>query len=175
MANEPNLIVTGFMGTGKTTVGQELARRLGLTFVDTDELIESRHGPISRIFEEEGEASFREIERSTAKEVGSRGGQVIATGGGMLLDPENLAVLGKSGRIFCLVASAEEIYRRAMDDTLRKDRPLLQAEDAQRRIVELLNERDAVYRRLEQVDTDGRSAEAVAEEIVRRWRIPHDR
>ena len=175
MATEPNLVLTGFMGTGKTTVGQQLARVLGMSFVDTDELIESRHGPISQIFEEEGEAAFRQIEREVARELGNRGGKVIATGGHMLLDPDNLDALGGSARIFCLTASADEIYQRVTEDTNRQDRPLLQVDDAPRRIIQLMAERAADYQRFEQVSTEGLSADAVAEEIARRWRVPQDR
>ncbi|HJS72503.1 MAG TPA: shikimate kinase [Acidimicrobiia bacterium] len=172
MATDRNLVLTGFMGTGKTTVGQLLARRLSMTFVDTDELIESRHGSITRIFEEAGEAGFREIERRVAVEVGRRDGQVIATGGGMLLDPENLAELGRNSRVFCLTASVEEIHRRVFEEADRDDRPLLNAGDPRQRIIDLLAERDAGYQGFEEVSTDGLSVDAVAEEIARRWGVP---
>src|SRR3970040_282740 len=102
MHPEHNLVLTGFMGTGKTTVGHALAVKLGMEFVDTDELIEARHGPIARIFAEQGEAEFRAIERTVARELGQRTGLVIATGGRMILDPENFQSLSKNGRIFCL-------------------------------------------------------------------------
>ena len=77
-----NLVLTGFMGTGKTTVGRILADRLGYGFVDTDEVIESRAGPIPEIFDRDGEEAFREMERSVARELSGRTGLVIATGGG---------------------------------------------------------------------------------------------
>ena len=90
MRPDDNLVLTGFMATGKTTVGRSLAERLGLEFVDTDLLIESMHGPISQIFEQKGEEWFRSIERGVAAELGTKTGLVIATGGRLLLDPENL-------------------------------------------------------------------------------------
>ncbi len=89
MRSEQNLVLTGFMGTGKTTVGRMLAEKLGMEFVDTDELIESRHGPIPRIFADRGESEFRAIEQEVARELGERSGLVIATGGRMVLDDDN--------------------------------------------------------------------------------------
>jgi shikimate kinase len=164
---QQNIVLTGFMGTGKTTVGRELALRLGMEFVDTDELIESRHGPISLIFAEEGEAAFRAIEQDVARELGEKTGLVIATGGRMLLDPASYRSLSRSGRIFCLVASAKEIHRRVTHDESRQDRPLLQVDDPQRRIVELMSERDQDYARFEQVPTDHAEPAEIADEIAR--------
>ena len=87
MSPDHNLILTGFMGTGKTTVGRLVARKLGREFVDTDLVIEERHGPIQEIFDRQGESAFRDIERTLAVELGQRKRLVIATGGRMLLDP----------------------------------------------------------------------------------------
>jgi shikimate kinase len=165
---QQNIVLTGFMGTGKTTVGRELARKLGMDFVDTDELIEDRHGPISRIFAERGEAEFRAIEQGVAREVGEQTGLVIATGGRMLLDPESYESMSSNGRIFCLVASPEEIHRRVDTDESRKERPLLHAQDQRQRIVELMAEREEGYARFEQLDTDDATPGEVADEIVRR-------
>jgi shikimate kinase len=169
---EHNLVLTGFMGTGKTTVGHELARKLGMEFVDTDELIESRHGAISGIFAEHGEAEFRAIERQVAQELGEKTGLVIATGGRMLLDPESFRSLSKTGRIFCLVASPEVVHERISKDESGRDRPLLQVEDPRRRIIELMNERDQDYARFHQVSTDDAHPGQVADEIARLWREP---
>lgn len=163
------------MGTGKTTVGRRLADELAMQFVDTDELIESRHGPIVSIFEEEGEARFRSIEREVASELGAKTGQVIATGGRMVLDPDNREALARNGEIICLVASPEEIYRRLIDDTGRGDRPLLRVDEPRVRIDELLAERKAEYDRFPQVVTDGKSPEAIVEEIVAIWSGPGGR
>jgi shikimate kinase len=87
-----NVVLTGFMGTGKTTVGRLLAERLGYGFVDTDALIVARHGPIAEIFAGRGEGEFRRLEAEVAAELADRTGLVIATGGRMLLDHGNAEV-----------------------------------------------------------------------------------
>ena len=100
------------MATGKSTVGRMLAEALGYRWVDTDALIESRHGPITEIFRNNGEEAFRAMEKEVAAELAESSGLVISTGGRMMLDPENAALLGKSSRVFCLTAEPEEIMRR---------------------------------------------------------------
>ena len=157
------------MGTGKTSVGRELSTRLGMEFVDTDEVIESRHGPIDRIFAEKGEQAFRQIERGLAIELGRRSGLVIATGGRMLLDPANIEALTRTGRVFCLVASPEEIHRRVTADEIGRERPLLAVDDPSQRIAELMAERSDGYAVFPQVDTDHRDVATVADEIARLW------
>jgi 3-dehydroquinate synthase len=169
MHPEHNLVLTGFMGTGKTTVGHALALKLGMEFVDTDELIEARHGPIARIFAERGEAEFRAIEREVAHELGDRTGMVIATGGRMILDPENFQSLSKNGRIFCLVATPDEIHQRVINDETRRDRPLLQVEDPRERIIELMFERQHDYERFPQVVTDHAGPNVIADEVAQLW------
>ena len=158
-----NVVLTGFMGTGKTTVGRILADRLGCGFVDTDELIESRSGPIPEIFDREGEPGFREMERSVARELAGRTGLVISTGGRMMLDPECAACLEPAADVFCLVASPETIIER-IGDTAR--RPLLDVPDAPRRVRELLAKRAENYGRFRAVDTEGRSAAEVADAVM---------
>jgi shikimate kinase len=165
-----NLVLTGFMGTGKTSVGRELAARLGMEFVDIDEVIESRHGPIERIFAAQGETAFRDLERGLAREVGQRHGLVIATGGGTMLDPANVDQLGTNGQVFCLVASPEEIHRRVTSDEIRTERPLLEVENPSHQIAQLLAERKAGYERFRQIDTDGRDVASIADEIAGLWR-----
>jgi shikimate kinase / 3-dehydroquinate synthase len=169
MRPENNLVLTGFMGTGKTTVGYELALKLGMEFVDTDALIEERHGPISQIFEDRGEAEFRSIERVVAAELGQRTGLVIATGGRMILDPVNFRELSRNGRIFCLVATPDEVHHRISNDQLRKDRPLLQVDDPRQRIVELMTEREGEYVRFPQLTTDHAGPSAIADEVADLW------
>jgi 3-dehydroquinate synthase len=169
MRPEHNLVLTGFMGTGKTTVGHELALKLDMEFVDTDELIESRFGPISRIFEERGEAEFRSIEQSVAAELGERKGLVIATGGRMILDPGNFRALSKNGRIFCLVATPDEIHHRVVNDPARRDRPLLKVEDPRQRIIELMTEREGDYVRFPQLTTDHAGPGVIADEVADLW------
>jgi shikimate kinase len=169
MPSSRNLVLTGFMGTGKTTVGKELAARLGMGFVDTDELIEAKHGPIARIFAERGEEGFREIERAVAEEVSAMTGMVIATGGRMALDAESAHSLSRNGLIVCLVATPETIHGRIAADDSRRERPLLQAEDVRQRIDQLVEEREERYRRFPQVPTDGATPGEVVDQIIRLW------
>ena len=164
-----NLILTGFMGTGKTTVGRLVAEKLGREFVDTDLVIEERHGPIHEIFDRQGESAFRDIERDLARELGQRTGLVIATGGRMLLDPENFRALSANGRIFCLVATPQEIYDRVTRDPSRVNRPLLEVADPKQRIIELLDERRPDYDRFPQLTTDQVEPDVIAQELADLW------
>lgn len=166
--NPTNVVLTGFMGTGKTTVGRLLAERLGYRFVDTDAVIESRHGPISDIFATHGEEHFRQLERVIAKELAVQSDLVVATGGRLMLDAVNAAALGSNGRVFCLTASADEVLRRVGGDSEGSERPLLAAADRLRRIAGLLAERAAGYLRFEQVDTEGRAPEEIVSDLVAR-------
>lgn len=161
-----NIVLTGFMGTGKSTVGRLLAAVLGFEFVDTDTVIEHRHGPIVDIFAERGEAAFRAIEGELAAELADRSGLVIATGGRMMLDADNVASLGRASHVFCLVADPDEIHRRVTADVARIERPLLAGPDPRTRIGELLAERRDGYGRFTQIVTDGRSPEMIAAEIA---------
>lgn len=160
-----NIVLTGFMGTGKTTVGRLLAQRLGYELIDTDAVIERRHGPIPEIFAERGETAFRQIERELARELASGERLVISTGGRMMLDPEAAELLGTGADVFCLVASPETIARRVLAPGAPA-RPLLAGDDPRRRIAELLAERAAGYARFRQVDTDGCTVAEVADAIV---------
>lgn len=164
MPEPPNIVLTGFMGTGKSTVGRRLAERLGRPFVDTDALIEQRHGPIAAIFAEHGEAHFRALEREVAAEVAKRRGTVVATGGRMLLDPVNEAALSASGVIVCLHASVEALVARLAGEA--EDRPLLRGPDPAARIRDLLAERAAGYGRFLQVGTDGLDPDQVADAVL---------
>ena len=161
-----NIVLTGFMGTGKTTVGRLLAHQLGYEFVDTDQVIEERHGEIGELFRSRGEDAFRRIERDLATELADRERLVISTGGRMMLDPHNVATLSRNGRVFCLVATPDEIFDRVVNDTSRVERPLLSVPDPRQRIVELLAERGPDYRRFAQLTTDAVSADAVASDLV---------
>ena len=121
---QQTIILTGFMGTGKSTVGRLLAERTGRGFIDTDELIVTRAGrEIAHIFAESGEQVFREMEAEVAQELAGRPGLVIATGGRLMLDPANAAALGQDAHVVCLTATPAEILQRLADDGLR--RPLL--------------------------------------------------
>ena len=164
LADEANIVLTGFMGTGKSTVGRLVAERLGRRFVDTDALIESRHGPIPRIFAEHGEAHFRQLERDVAAELAARSGLVVATGGRTMLDPVNEASLGTSGTVVCLAASVAQLVIRLRDEA--EHRPLLQGDDPAGRVAALLAEREEAYGRFPQVATDGRTPAEVADAVV---------
>lgn len=153
------------MGTGKTTVGRLLAEDLGFEFVDTDVLVEQRHGPIATIFANEGEDAFRTIERALAAELARRTGLVISTGGRMMLDPANVRALSDNGRVFCLVATPEEVFERVTHDQSRVERPLLEVPDPRQRIVELMSERDPEYRRFPQLVTDAMTPAAVVRDL----------
>ena len=158
-----NVVLTGFMGTGKTTVGRILADRLGCGFVDTDEVIESRAGPIHEIFERDGEEAFRDMERSVARELADRRGLVIATGGRMMLDGECAACLEPTAEVFCLTAGPDIVIERIGDTA---GRPLLAGRDASERVRELLEERAEGYARFASVDTEGRSPDEVADAVM---------
>lgn len=169
-----NIVLTGFMATGKSSVGRALAARLGYEWVDTDALIESRHGPIGEIFRLQGEAAFRRFEAEVAEELGGRTGLVISTGGGLLLDPRNEERLGRSSRVFCLTAAPSEILRR-IDAQSDVERPLLAGKDPEQRIAGKLAERAATYARFEQVATDARTVDEIVVDIVGRMSKPRVR
>ena len=164
----PNLVLTGFMATGKTTVGRILADRLGREFVDTDDVIEARAGPIAEIFERDGEEAFRELERAVAGELAGRRGLVIATGGRMMLDPECAALLAPVSNVVCLNADADTVVARATAAGA-PPRPLLGGADAALRVRELLAERADGYARFASVDTHQRNAEEVADAVMARF------
>ena len=164
--SKPNIILTGFMATGKTTVGKQLAEQLGYAFVDTDELIAERSGQtIGEIFREKGEAAFRRLESEIAQELGEKEGLVVSTGGGLMLNPANAAALGRRGRVFCLVATPEEILQRVESDTHAR-RPLLEVPDPIERIVELLRQREEDYARFPQMVTSAKTPDEVTRNLV---------
>lgn len=139
---KPNIILIGFMGTGKTVTGRLLAERTGMELVDMDSLIELRQGKtIPQIFAESGEAGFRVLERELVKELSKKTGLIISTGGGVVTNPDNLADFKKSGLMVCLTASPETIFRRLETDTTR---PLLSG-DKKEQIAALLEKRRPLY------------------------------
>jgi shikimate kinase/3-dehydroquinate synthase len=160
-----NVILTGFMGTGKTTIGEEIARRMGTSFVDMDIEIEARAGkPIYRIFAEDGEAAFRQMETALCEQLSEQRGLVIATGGGALVDPANRTLMMESGTVICLSCDADEILRRVGDNA---DRPLLNVANPQAEIERLLQARREAYAAVPwQIDTTALSIEQVITQIV---------
>ena len=165
-----NVVLIGFMGTGKTAVGQEVARRLGFRYLDTDTLIEAREGrSIPEIFARDGEAYFREVEAQVVADVSREEGVVIATGGGVVTRPENLERLRAQGWVVWLTATPEVIWERVRREA---GRPLLEGcPDPLERIRSLLAVREAEYAQADYVvDTTHRGIQDVAEEIVERFR-----
>jgi shikimate kinase len=137
------------MGSGKTTLGKRLARECGLSFIDLDREIERRNGvSVSTIFEIEGEAGFRFRESQLLAEVSSQGDLIVATGGGIVLSPQNRAYLMASDCVIYLKASPHLLYTRTRSD---KSRPLLQVMDPLARITELTVRRDPLYREVADV------------------------
>ena len=160
---QPNIVLVGFMGTGKTTVGRLLSERMGMPLVDMDEEIVRLAGKeISAIFAEEGEAHFRSLEREMARTLSARSGLVISTGGGIVLNPDNIADFERSGLVVCLLASADTLFSRLEKDA---SRPLLAGEKREK-IRELLEQRRPLYEAIShKVDTDGLTPEAIAKQI----------
>ncbi|GAB4483283.1 MAG: shikimate kinase [Thermodesulfovibrionales bacterium] len=164
-----NIVLTGFMGTGKTSVSRELARMLGMKLIDADEEIErTQKTAISEIFRLFGEQRFREIETETLRTLAKEDKTIISTGGGAVLREENMKALRENGMIFCLSASPETIYERTRHTT---DRPLLNVDDPLARIRELLNSRMPYYEKAgTMIDTENKTPHQVAEEIARLFR-----
>jgi 3-dehydroquinate synthase len=162
-----NIVITGFMGAGKTTIGRLLAERLDRRFIDLDEQIEARFGkPIARVFAEEGEPSFRVAEAQLCHALAQERGLVLSTGGGALVNPGNRHVLSQSGVLICLTATVDTILERIQQTN---DRPLLPGdqEERRRRIRSLLHERRHAYAAIpHQVDTSGRSPAQVVEQVL---------
>jgi len=160
-----NIVITGFMGTGKTAIGRAVTAKLARTFVDMDVEIEARAGkPIARIFAEDGEPAFRQMETALCDELRTRGGLVIATGGGALVNPVNRARMMASGAVVCLTCGVDEILRRVDGNV---DRPLLAVTDRRAQIERLLQARREAYAAIPwQIDTTALSIEAVTDQVI---------
>jgi shikimate kinase len=138
------LSLVGMPGSGKSTVGRQLGRRLGLPFFDSDHQIEQRLGcSIREYFAREGEASFRDVEEQVIAGLAQGADAVVATGGGTVLREANRLALRQAGRVIYLRSSADELYRRLRHDT---HRPLLQVDDPLDKLRTLYAERDPLYR-----------------------------
>src|SRR5262245_6148951 len=170
MPPSANLFLVGPMGSGKSAVGRQLARILGLAFVDADAEIERRTGvDISYIFEREGEQGFRQREAAVIDELSSRQGIVLATGGGAVLDPRTRDRLRERGRVVYLRTSVNQQLMRTRHSS---HRPLLANPDPRGVLERLMTERGPLYEGLAMVsvDTDGRKVRSVVGEIVARLR-----
>lgn len=162
-----NLVLTGFMGTGKTETGIILARSTGRLFIDTDKLVEEEAGKsVADIFKESGEEYFRELERSALKSLNcyKSGSLVVSTGGGAVIRKENREILKKSGIIVNLTASVDDIIARTSETG---SRPLLDVQKPGERIRKLLQERREAYSDCHiSIDTTGLTPLKVAEKIL---------
>lgn len=160
-----NIVLCGFMGSGKTTVGKILARKLNRQFVDMDcEIERIAQMTIPEIFEKFGEARFRKIESDVCKQLGSRQDLVIATGGGALLKPENQSALSKNGIIIYLYVSAKTVISRLKHDS---SRPLLNQPNKEEAIHNLLQQRLPIYQSAaDLIINAGGDAEDVADKII---------
>lgn len=160
-----NIYLTGFMGTGKTSVGELLAQRTGWSFVDLDVRIAERQGmSIADIFARKGESFFRALEKKILKETAGLTEQVVSCGGGIVLDPENRTLMKRTGRIVCLTARPEVILERTRESL---HRPLLNVKDPVQKIAELLGERAACYAQADlMVDTSELNIRQVVETII---------
>ncbi len=161
----PGVVLVGFMGSGKSSVGRELARRTGAEFVDADEWIERKAGrPIRTLFAEEGEPAFRERERAALREILAVKGRVVAAGGGAFLQEENRKLMRAYGPVVYLEASPGTVLRRLARDSKR---PLLQGADRESIVKDLLERRVPEYRRADHtVPTDGRTVREIAGRII---------
>lgn len=160
-----NIVLVGFMGTGKTTIATKLANRLGLQYVSTDSEIEKREKrTINEIFTKEGEDYFRDVESEVVRELSGREGLVIDTGGGVVIREENLANLKMNGIVVCLTANEDVVMERTKK---YKHRPLLNVEDPKLRIKALLAKRAPLYAKADHcVDTGKLTVRQVLEKIV---------
>jgi shikimate kinase len=163
-----NVFLVGPMGAGKTTIGRHLAKILHRTFVDLDAEIEARCGAgIPWIFDREGEQGFRDRETALLRELAAREGLVVATGGGVVLRPQNRLTLKDAGVVVFLAVSAHELFERTRNDT---HRPLLQVPNRREVVARLASERDPLYREVaDLVYGGGRRGPKVAAEEIAGW------
>jgi shikimate kinase len=161
-----NIVLTGFMGAGKSAVGRKLEELTGMEMVDTDDMIEQSAGmAISEIFEKFGEPHFRKLEKKAVKEASELKNHIIVTGGGVVLKEENINNLRKNGKIIYLHAPAEVLYERIKDET---HRPLIQVDDPLLKIKELLLFRAPFYANNDfTIDTADMSVDEVADEVMK--------
>jgi shikimate kinase/3-dehydroquinate synthase len=161
-----NIFLVGLMGAGKTTIGRLLARRLDMTFIDSDHEIEARTGAsIPWIFEIEGEASFRKREADVIRDLTAQKGIVLATGGGAVLNPENRALLAERGTVLYLRASVSSILQRTAHD---RNRPLLQTPNPRGKLEDLTVQREPLYREIADlvIDTGRPNVQSMVQTIL---------
>lgn len=161
-----NIILIGFMGTGKSTVGKKISQKLAMEYIDTDVLIQERTGmSINEIFQNYGESYFRNIEKNVIAEVSNMKNTIILCGGGVVLNKENIIALRKKGKIILLKAEAATIYGRIKEDDTR---PLLNGQMALETIEKLLQKRKETYKDASDIiiETDNKTVEEISTEII---------
>jgi len=167
-----NIVLIGFMGSGKSSTAQELSRRLNRDTVSTDALIEKKEKrTIHEIFRDSGEPYFRQVEKTVVQEVSKKENHIIDCGGGVVLNEDNVKDLKRQGVIIFLSATPEEIFKRVRNET---HRPLLKVENPQARIKEMLDIRLPFYQKAadQTIVTNGKTPKEVCEDIIRL--IHHD-
>ncbi len=159
------IVLIGMMGTGKSVIGQKLARTLSMDFVDTDKIIEERAGmAISDIFEVFGEDKFRSSEKNTIRDSLSQKNVVISTGGGAILNTQTRELLENNAITIWLNAEIQTLVDRVKND---KNRPLLNGQNLKKRLTELLNEREAFYEIAHMhISTDKKSPDKIVNNII---------
>ncbi|GAB4416490.1 MAG: shikimate kinase [Thermodesulfovibrionales bacterium] len=162
-----NIVLTGFMGTGKTEVGRELSNILHWRLIDVDdEIVRSKKMAIKDIFSSLGEEAFRDMETEMIREVSKNKNVIISTGGGAVLRQENMDILRENGIIVCLTAAPETILKRTANND---ERPLLQVDNPLKRIRELLEFRRPFYEKADiMIDTEHKTPHQIAWEILER-------
>ena len=160
-----NIVLVGFMGVGKTSVGKMLSNKLDREFLELDEVIEKKEGTsIKEIFEKKGEPYFRKLEKEVVKEASKENNLIISAGGGAIIDQENFNNLKKNGTLVCLEASVDTILNRTKGLVVR---PLLNVENPRKKIEELLDKRISYYKKADFcINTDRMSVEEVVEKII---------
>jgi shikimate kinase / 3-dehydroquinate synthase len=166
MTSQPNIVLTGFMGVGKSTIGARVAQQLGRPFIDMDAEIEARAGlSIAAIFSENGEGAFREYERTLCLELANQEGMVIATGGGTLIPSENREAMVRNGILICLTCTQDEIIRRVGTSPTR---PLVDRENIQTSLASLWDARSEAYAALPwHIDTANRRRAEIVDDVLR--------
>jgi len=165
MKKPTNIMLVGFMGTGKTTVGRIVAEKLNKSFVDMDEVIEQQAGKaISRIFADDGESHFRSLERQLVQELAAQENLVVAAGGGVVLDHRNIDDFNETGNTVCLLADPHTILGRVEKES---HRPLLEGGDKAQKILGILESRRELYMAVpHKVDTTDLKPEQVVAEVI---------
>ena len=160
-----NIVLVGFMGSGKSMTARKLAGMLKRKSVSTDRLVEQKEGrAITDIFADSGETYFRKVEKEVVKKVSAEKGIILDCGGGVVLDPDNMACLKRNGTVFFLSAPARRIYNNIKDQT---HRPLLNVDDPQARIAELLSARQAFYEQADVTIDADQSIDGIVQDILK--------